>query len=94
MTIPNTLGLIILEKSNMFTVFEASCHSLQREKGETIWKVVQIQSDQETTLRTPSSSLFNNSEGISHEFFASIMPQHYGIVERKNRMLQEKWPES
>ena len=32
---------------------------------------------------------FCTAEGITHEFFAPITPQQNGIVERKNRTLQE-----
>ena len=32
---------------------------------------------------------FCTRSGISHEFFASITPQQNGVVERKNRVIQE-----
>ena len=54
----------IREKSDTFTVFEALCTKVQREKGKNTGKVVRIRSDHEREFENSSFSDFCNSQGI------------------------------
>ncbi|GAA0151454.1 hypothetical protein LIER_37292 [Lithospermum erythrorhizon] len=60
--------------------------NLQREKGLTITR---IRSDHGNEFENSQFNDFCNLEGIKHEFSALITPQQNGIVERKNRTIQE-----
>ena len=51
----------ICEKSDTFTVFEALCTKVQREKGKNIGKVVRIRSDHEREFENSSFSSFYDS---------------------------------
>ncbi|KAA0053605.1 gag-pol polyprotein [Cucumis melo var. makuwa] len=62
------------------------CLKLQREKGK---KITRIQSDHGKEFDNESFNSFCLLEGIHHEFSAPITPQQNGLVERKNRTLQE-----
>ncbi|GAU28621.1 hypothetical protein TSUD_55650 [Trifolium subterraneum] len=57
-----------------------------RQKG---FGIVKIRSDHGKEFENSKFSDFCSSEGISHEFSAPITPQQNGVVERKNRTLQE-----
>ena len=63
------------------SVFKAS-----REKGK---KIIRIQSDHRKEFDNEGFNSFCLLEGIHHEFSAPITPQQNGVVERKNRTLQE-----
>jgi transposase InsO family protein len=76
----------IREKSDTFDVFKDLCIRLQREKDSC---VVRIRSDHGTEFKNSKFDEFCSSEGISHEFSSPITPQQNGIVERKNRTIQE-----
>jgi hypothetical protein len=76
----------IREKSDTFEVFKELCLKMQREKG---FGIVKIRSDHGKEFENSKFSEFCSSEGISHEFSAPITPQQNGVVERKNRTLQE-----
>ncbi|KAL4030897.1 hypothetical protein IC575_009151 [Cucumis melo] len=62
------------------------CLKLQREKGK---KITRIRSDHGKEFENESFNRFCLLEGIHHEFSAPITPQQNGLVERKNRTLQE-----
>ena len=79
----------VREKSDTFGVFTKLCLQVQREKGGTIGKIVRLRSDHGKEFENSMFADFCNSEGIAHEFSAPITPQQNGIVERKNRTLQE-----
>jgi hypothetical protein len=76
----------IREKSETFEIFRDLCVQLQREKG---CGVVKIRSDHGKEFENAKFSEFCYSEGINHEFSSPITPQQNGVVERKNRTLQE-----
>ena len=76
----------IREKSDTFDVFKELCTQLQREKG---CGIVRIRSDHGTEFENSRFSEFCAEEGIKHEFSSPITPQQNGVVERKNRTLQE-----
>ncbi|GAU48712.1 hypothetical protein TSUD_281050 [Trifolium subterraneum] len=58
----------------------------KREKNEVI---LRIRSDHGKEFQNSRFSEFCASEGIKHEFSSPITPQQNGVVERKNRTLQE-----
>ena len=76
----------IREKSEVFDVFKELCLRLQREKDGY---VIRIRSDHGKEFENYKFAEFCSSEGINHEFSSPITPQQNGIVERKNRTLQE-----
>jgi len=76
----------IREKSDTFEAFKDLCIQLQREKDRGI---VRIRSDHETEFENSKFDDVCTSEGIKHEFSSPITPQQNGVVERKNRTLQE-----
>ena len=77
------------DKSETFQVFKALCFRLQKEKARDIGKVIRIRSDHGREFENNVFAEFCEDNGISHEFSAPITPQQNGIVERKNRSLQE-----
>ncbi|KAG9458354.1 hypothetical protein H6P81_002862 [Aristolochia fimbriata] len=77
------------EKSEAFKLFVNMCKQLMTEKGVTIGRVVRIRSDHGKEFENQDFANFCESKGISHEFSAPKTPQQNGIVERKNRTLQE-----
>ncbi|KAK2363076.1 hypothetical protein QL285_088090 [Trifolium repens] len=76
----------IREKSDTFDAFKELCLRLQREKDSGI---VRIRSDHGKEFENSRLSEFCADEGIGHEFSSPITPQQNGVVERKNRTLQE-----
>jgi hypothetical protein len=76
----------IREKSDTFDAFKELCLRLQREKDSGI---VRIRSDHGKEFENSRFSEFCADEGIGHEFSSPITPQQNGVVERKNRTLQE-----
>ncbi|KAG9449455.1 hypothetical protein H6P81_009420 [Aristolochia fimbriata] len=77
------------EKSKTFKLFVNLCRRLMIEKGVTIGRIVRIRSDHGKEFENQDFANFCESKGILHEFSAPKTPQQYGIVERKNRTLQE-----
>jgi len=59
---------------------------IQNEKGLNI---VSIKSDHGGEFQNESFENFCEENGIYHNFFAPRTPQHNGVVERKNRSLEE-----
>ncbi|TYK22560.1 F5J5.1 [Cucumis melo var. makuwa] len=57
-----------------------------REKGV---KIVRIRSDHGKEFKNEDLNNFCDFEGIHHEYSTPITPQQNGVVERKNRTLQE-----
>ena len=76
----------IREKSDVFDVFKDLCQRLQRERES---HVIRIRSDHGKEFENNKFADFCSSEGIGHEFSSPITPQQNGVVERKNRTLQE-----
>ena len=62
------------------------CKRIQREKEGCI---VRIRSDHGKEFENSKFDEFCSSEGINHEFSSPITPQQNGVVERKNRTIQE-----
>ena len=76
----------IKENSEVFEVFKELCQKIQRKKG---CGIVRIRSDHGKEFENSKFDEFCTSEGISHEFSSPITPQHNGVVQRKNRTIQE-----
>ncbi|KAK2410100.1 putative mitochondrial protein [Trifolium repens] len=76
----------IREKSDAFDVFKELCIQIQREKCSN---VVRIRSDHGREFENSKFDDFCAAEGIKHEYSSPITPQQNGIVERKNRTIQE-----
>ena len=76
----------IREKSDAFDVFKELCIQIQREKGSN---VVRIRSDHGREFENSKFNDFCSTEGIKHEYSSPITPQQNGVVERKNRTIQE-----
>ena len=62
------------------------CTRLQNEKS---LKIDQIQSDHDKEFENAYMESFRTRSGISLEFSAPTTPQQNGVVERKNRVIQE-----
>jgi transposase InsO family protein len=67
-------------------VFKELCTQLQREKG---CGIVRIRSDHGTEFENSRFDEYCTEKGIKHEFSSPITPQQNGVIERKNRTLQE-----
>lgn len=78
----------IKEKSDVFEVFKDLCQRLQREKQSGI---VRIRSGHGKEFKNRKNFKFCSTEGIGHEFSSPIIPHQNGVVERKNRTLQESY---
>ena len=76
----------IREKSETFEVFKDLCQKLQRENES---HVIRIRSGHAKEFENNKFAEFCSSKGINHEFSSPITPQQNGIVECKNRILQE-----
>ncbi|KAK2383145.1 putative mitochondrial protein [Trifolium repens] len=76
----------IREKSDAFDDFKELCIQIQREKGSN---VVRIRSDHGREFENSKFNEFCSTEEIKHEYSSPITPQQNGIVERKNRTIQE-----
>ena len=78
--------VLLRSKSDAPEHIEALCTSRQNEKS---LKIDQIQSDHGKEFENSYMESFCTRSGISHEFSAPITPQQNGVVERKNRVIQE-----
>ncbi|TYJ99745.1 F5J5.1 [Cucumis melo var. makuwa] len=73
-------------KSDTVKLCISLCLNLQHEKGQ---KIIRIRIDHGKEFDNEDLNNFCQTEGIHHEFAAPITPQQNGVVERKNRTLQE-----
>lgn len=73
------------EKSEAVESFKILALQLQTEKGS----IKQIRSDHEGEFQNDAFEKFCQTQGIRHQYSAPRTPQQNGIVERKNRTLQE-----
>ncbi|KAF5464314.1 hypothetical protein F2P56_014398 [Juglans regia] len=74
------------EKGEAPNVIRTLCKKLQNEQGKAI---VRIMSDHGREFENSNLESFCDEEGISQEFSTPITPQQNGVVERKNRVIQE-----
>ncbi|KAA0066729.1 Peptidase aspartic, catalytic [Cucumis melo var. makuwa] len=73
-------------RSDTIEIYKNLCLKLQREKGK---KITRIRSDHGKEFDNEGFNSFCLLEGIHHKFSAPITPEQNGVVERKNRTLQE-----
>ena len=74
------------EKLEACEKLETLCKRLRNEKGVPI---VKIRSDHGKEFENARFESFCENNGIKREFSAPKTPQQNGVVERKNRVLQE-----
>ncbi|GKV40372.1 hypothetical protein SLEP1_g48027 [Rubroshorea leprosula] len=81
-----TWTAFLAHKKDTFSEFTKFCKKVQNEKGFTI---TCIRSDHGGEFENDKMKEFCNSNGIEHNFSSPRTPQQNGVVERKNRTLQE-----
>ena len=78
------MGLILSQKNEAFYEFSKFCNKVQNEKCFTC-----IRSDHGREFENIDFEYYCNKHDINHNFSAPRTPQQNGVVERKNRSLQE-----
>ena len=78
--------IFLANKSETLDVFIPFCKRIQNEKG---YSITNIRSDHGTEFENLSFDTFCNENGFCHNFSAPRTPQQNGVVERKNRTLEE-----
>src|ERR1044072_9262210 len=73
-------------KDESHSVFSTFCTQVQNEKN---CKIVKVRSDHGGEFENKDFESLFDSNGISHDFSCPRTPQQNGVVERKNRTLQE-----
>ncbi|WJX18836.1 hypothetical protein P8452_08595 [Trifolium repens] len=73
-------------KDDAYDVFTIFCTQVQNEKS---LKILKIRSDHGGEFQNEPFATYCEDHGIIHEFSAPRTPQQNGVVERKNRSLQE-----
>src|ERR1044072_7547557 len=73
-------------KDESHSVFATFCIQVQNEKN---CKIVKVRSDHGGEIENMEFENLFDSNGISHDFSCPRTPQQNGVVERKNRALQE-----
>ena len=81
-----TWVFFLAHKSETPYVFAKFCRKVQNEKGISI---IHVRSDRGREFDNVDVEIFCDEHGIEHNFSAPRTPQQNGIVERKNRSLQE-----
>ncbi|WJZ90882.1 hypothetical protein VitviT2T_009997 [Vitis vinifera] len=81
-----TWVLFLSQKSEAFYEFSKFCNKVQNEKG---FSITCIRSDHGREFENFDFEEYCNKHGINHNFSAPRTPQQNGVVERKNRTLQE-----
>ncbi|XLR02809.1 hypothetical protein S83_069007, partial [Arachis hypogaea] len=78
--------LFLAHKNEAFSAFEPFCKKIQNEKD---LKISSIRSDHGTEFENNLFESFCEEFGISHNFSCPRTPQQNGVVERRNRSIQE-----
>jgi hypothetical protein len=81
-----TWVLFLAHKKEAHKAFVKHCRRIQNEKGYTINNV---RSDRGREFDNQDIELYCDQNGFGHNFSAPRTPQQNGVVERKNRSLQE-----
>ena len=81
-----TWVILLRSKFDALEHIEALCTRLQNEKS---LKIDRIRSDHGREFENSYIKSFCTRSGISQEFSALITPQQNGVVERKNKVIQE-----
>ena len=80
------MGLCLAHKDESFENFKVFCKRVQNEKG---FCISAIRSNHGREFENIHFENFYRENGISHNFSCARTPQQNGVVERKNRTLQE-----
>ena len=87
MTSQGLLGLCFWQiKDETYEVFEIFIILVQKKLNT---KVINIRSDHGSEFENSKFLNFCSTNGIDHNFFAPRTPQQNGVVERKNRTLED-----
>ena len=82
-----TWTLFLAAKDDAFEVF---CSLMRKYSKKKYWKQLKaIRSDHGTEFENSKFSQYCDYHGVDHNFSAPRTPQQNGVVERKNRTLQE-----
>jgi hypothetical protein len=81
-----TWAIPIREKSN---AFDAAQHLFKKIQVEQNCQIMRIRSDHRKEFENSKFEEFCLSYGIKQEFSSPITPQQNGVVERRNRVIQE-----
>ena len=81
-----TWTLFLAAKNDTFHAFKRLAKMLENEKSS---KIVSIRSDHGREFQNEKFEHFCEKHGINHNFSAPRTPQQNGVVERKNRSLEE-----
>ncbi|KAH9686293.1 Integrase catalytic domain-containing protein [Citrus sinensis] len=80
------LVLFLANKDDALDAFKVLYKKLQNEKG---YDIICIRSDHGGEFKNHAFENFCNNLGIGHQFSSPRTPQQNGVVERKNRSIQE-----
>ncbi|KAH9704464.1 Integrase catalytic domain-containing protein [Citrus sinensis] len=81
-----TWVLFLANKDDAIDAFRIFCKKVQNEKG---YSITCIRSDHGGEFENHAFENFCNDFGIEHQFSSPRTPQQNGVVERKNRSIQE-----
>ena len=81
-----TWTYFLSHKSDAFSVFKKFANQVQNEKDQ---KIVSIKSDHGGEFQNEIFDTYCEQNGINHIYSAPRTPQQNGVVERKNRALEE-----
>ncbi|CAM9000336.1 unnamed protein product [Rhodiola kirilowii] len=84
-----TWSCFLREKSEAVQAFVQLCTRLEREREEKNEHIVQVRSDHGKEFENAALADFCSKRGITQQFASPITPQQNGVVERKNRTIQE-----
>ena len=80
------MDYLSIHKEDTFDEFVVFARKIQKQIGR---QIQHIRSDHGTEFENANFSDYCDEQGISHNFSAPRTPQQNGVVERKNRTLEE-----
>ena len=81
-----TWVLFLVNKNDALDAFKVLCKKKKNKKG---YGIACIRSDHGGEFENHAFEIFCNNIGIEHQFSSLRTPQQHGVVERKNRSIQE-----
>jgi len=81
-----TWNLFLTHKNDAYHAFRRLAKVIQNKKN---LKIISIRSDHGGEFENNDFEMFCDEHGIEHNFFAHRTPQKNGVVETKNRALEE-----
>ncbi|CAM8966101.1 unnamed protein product [Rhodiola kirilowii] len=84
-----TWPCFLREKSDAVQAFVQLCTLLEREREDKDEHIVKVRSDHGKEFENAALADFCSKRGITQQFSSPITPQQNGVVERKNRTIQE-----